>query len=699
MALINKIRERSGIAVAVIAVALLLFIIGGDIFSSSQNGGGLFGGSDSKIGEVAGKSIDQKEFIEQLEIARANYEAQSGRAATQQEIQQLRDQVWEQFIADNAYQKELDELGITVTSEELSEMIQGSKNMHPYVKQYFSNPQTGQFDEALRANFITQAANNTLPAEQKAGWDTFKRQLKDFRIREKYENLLSASNYITQAEAKKEYVAQTEQVDTKYLFVPFYSVNDSSIKVTDNQLSDYLKAHKDEFRGYDSRTFDYVVFQVTPSKEDSAAMMTDLRDLAKGMAAAPDAQAYASANSDIKYRNLRGAAELPAEVVVSLNSAIVGQTVGPFKEGQAYSIYKYLGREADKDSVRASHILVADKVTADNLLAQIKAGADFAALAKANSTDTGSKEKGGDLGYFGRGMMVAPFEAAAFANSGLVAEPVQSQFGYHIIKVTGKKATDKYKVATISRVLAAGESTRNVAYQQAEEFRVSAKNAEDLKAKVKANEKLALLTATRVMPTASSFNSIQEGREVINWSFSDKTSTGDVSDRVFEINDNFIIAAVTGASDKENVKVEDFKDEITAKVRNKVKAEQITAKLAKTKATDPLESIASGYGAGALVEAATGITMATGMLNSAGVDAVAVGKAFGLPKGKRTEPFVGDNGVFIMEVTNKVQAPEIADYSQYKEQIKQKTMNYGASLANQAIRDHAEIKDYRYKFF
>lgn len=695
MALINKIRERSGIAVGVLAVALILFIVGGDILSGQ--GGGLLGGNDNKVGEISGTGIDYQSFLEKVDVARTNYENQTGRAASQQEIQQIRDQVWEQLIFDTAFKGEFEDLGLTVTPDELREMVQGTTNLHPYVRQQFTDQQSGQYDRQRHMEFINAAASNQMPAEQKAAWDDFKLQLIQIRIREKYEKLLANSSYITKEEAKREYIAQATTVDANYLYVPFYSVNDSTVKVSDSELSTYLSKHKDEFQGYDSRTFDYVVFQIEPSKEDSIGMMDDIRNYSKGMAKAPNAQTYASANSDIRYRPLRSAAELPVEVVSALDNAIVGQTVGPFKEGQAYSIYKYEGRESEKDSVRASHILVADKAKADDLLAQVKAGGDFAALARANSTDPGSKDKGGDLGYFGRGAMVAPFDAAAFSNDGLVPDLVQSQFGYHIIKVTGSKSVNKYKVATISRVLSPSEATRNEVYQKADGLRAKISNAAEL-AEIAKKEGLVVLTAEKVAPTASTFNTIQDGREVVLWAYNDKTSVGDISDRLFAVNDSYIIAAVKGKSEKDNPKVEDFREELATAVRNEKKGEIIKTKLVKAKGD--LQTIAKGYGAGALVESVTGINLATGMLNSAGVDPIAIGKLFGMAKGKRSEPFVGENGVFIMDLMNRTAAPEIADYTQYKEQLNQRFGSYNVSaLANQLIREKANIVDNRYKFF
>ena len=199
MAIVNKIRERSGIAVAVIAVALLLFIVGGGIFSN--RGGGLFGSSNNKLGEINGTEIDYQQFMNLVEAQRQQFEMSTGRSATEQDIPQIREQVWEKLIYDNVYVSEFEKLGLTVSDDELRELIQGTKNMHPYVKQQFSD-QTGNFNAAQHAEFIRSYTNNTMPAAQKAMWDNFKRELKQIRLREKYTNLLNKTSYITQAEGK-----------------------------------------------------------------------------------------------------------------------------------------------------------------------------------------------------------------------------------------------------------------------------------------------------------------------------------------------------------------------------------------------------------------------------------------------------------------------------------------------------------------
>ncbi|SOE21977.1 peptidyl-prolyl cis-trans isomerase D [Spirosomataceae bacterium TFI 002] len=708
MALINKIRENSGLTIAVLAIALMAFIVGDYLSSGSLGGGG-----QEKIGSINGTDVDYTQFNTLVEAQRQQYEAQYGRSAGEQELTQIRSQVWEQLIQENAFQPEFKSAGIDVSPDELREMIQGAKNMHPYTKQQFTDPNTGLFNEEQHRQFITAAANKTLPLAQQAIWDQFKASLLSIRKAEKYQNLLTKTTYFTKADAKKEYEGQNTKLSANYLYVPFYSVNDTTVKVSDSQIRDYYSNHSDEFNPYDSRNIDYVAFQVVPSKEDSAAVRQDINTFARGLASATNAEAYANANSDIRTPYLQSAGDLSPEVKEAIAGGLVGAVAGPFKIGNNYSIYKYEGTERDSlYTAGASHILIrssstdpdsvqaAARAKALGVLAQLKTGADFATLARINSED-GSAQNGGDLGFFqNNGQMVKPFEDAIFSfnGTGLIPNLVKTDFGYHIIKVTEAKNNLRYKLATIVKVLAPSEATRNEFYQRADDLRVSARSLEDLKAKVAEDESLTLLSAQRIVPGAKNLNTLTNASEVIRWAYNEKTDVGDVSELVFEVDDSYIVAGLSAATDKEDPSALDFKDQIEGLVRNELKAETILAKL-KGK-TGTLEQIASAYGGGALVESVQDISFQTGMLNSPGLDPIALGTGFGLGAGKKKGPFVGSTGVFIMETSAVTKPAEIADYSQYKEELKQKVGQFAsASAADQAIRDAAQIKDRRARMF
>ena len=702
MALINKIRERSGIAVVVIAASLILFIVGGDILGSQA----LFG-NNQNVGEIAGETISYKDFQLKLDQARQAFEAQSGRAASEPEQQSLREQVWNQYIIDYACKKEYDALGLKVSSDELVDMVQGN-NVSPAVQQSFTNPQTGVFDKTQVISYLKNLKN--LPVEQQQAWENFEKSLAQDRLRQKYENLLRAGSYVTRAEAEKEYQAQTAKASLRYLYVPYYSVVDTTIKVTDSQLQDYLAKHKDEYKGFDSRTIQYVTFPIIATKEDSVEMYNKIKELARGLATATSDSTYARVNSDVPTKLYWSYSDMTDQLKSAVKSFIPGSVNGPYREGNTYFIYKYGGTKIDTAyTARASHILIRTQGTSDSakaeartkaadLLKQLQGGANFEQLATANSADPGSAQRGGDLGFFSEGAMVKPFNDAVFAMSGtgLIGRLIESDFGFHIIKVTEPKTNVLYKIAAIGKTMTPSQATRDAIYAKADQFSIESKSKSAFDENVKKDKGLLVQTANRIPESATNVNTIQNAREIVRWAFNDDTKTDQVSP-VFETDEQYVVAILTGKSSKDSPSINDFRDELTLKVRNEVKAEQITKKLSGIQG-GTLEAIAQKYGAGALVEAANEISLATGFLTSAGLDPIALGKGFGLKAGKKSKVFTGENGVFIMEKVSDTPAPAIADYSMYKANLQSKNLQ-ASYLLNEAIRENAKVVDNRAKFF
>lgn len=705
MALITKIREKSGIAAAAIAISLVLFLIGSDIFQGKSS---LFGSSSQEVGQIAGQSIMVQDFQKKVEEATANYTAQTGKGPSEQEATMIRDQVWNQYVLDIAYKKEFDALGIKVSEEELIDMVQGN-NIHPSVRQQFTNPQTGQFDKTFVVQFLKNL--KTMPAQQQQAWANFEKSISQDRIRSKYENLLRLTNYVTQNEAKKEYQTQTAKYNARFVFVPFFSMPDSTVKVEESQLEAYLEKHKDQYKGVNSRSIQYVTFPVIPTKQDTSDFYTQIKKLAKDLAVAPNDSAFAMLNSDVRTPYLLPYSEIPEGVKSQLGTFQVGGIYGPFKNGLTYSIYKYGGVKKDSlFTVRASHIFISAanksdsakaqaKTRAEGILAQIKGGASFETLAQMNSMD-GTAQNGGDLGYFkNNGSMAKAFEKAVFgfAGSGLIPAVVETEFGFHIIKVTDPKSNTAYKLAAINKSIAPSQATMDRVYTQADAFANANGTLSAFEVALKKDKSLIMMRADRLTENASAINNMTNAREIVRWAFDDNTSVGDGSKKVFEQDNQYIIAYVTGKTEKDQVKVEDFRTELTAAVRNQIKGEKISQKLGGIKGS--LEQIAQKYGAGALVETVNDITLSTGMLNTAGPDLIALGRISGLKNGKRSPVFVGDNGVFIVEKIGGTPAADLADYSTYKNQLQMMGVQRTSFYINEAIKDAAKIVDKRYKFY
>jgi peptidyl-prolyl cis-trans isomerase D len=401
---------------------------------------------------------------------------------------------------------------------------------------------------------------------------------------------------------------------------------------------------------------------------------------------------------------------MPEQLRASIPTFAPGGIYGPFREGNTYFIYKYGGTKTDTSyTARASHILIRPTAQTDSakadarrraqaILEQIQGGANFEVLAQQNSAD-GSAQLGGDLGAFkNNGQMVKPFESAVFGatSAGLIPRLIETDFGYHIIKVTQPKTNQLYRVVGIGKTIAPSQTTRDEALRKADQFASGVSNQDEFNAKVKEEKGLVVATAERVPEGANQVNALTDARQLVRWAFEKKTDVGDVSEP-FEIGDQYVVAVLTNKTSKDDVKVSDYKNELTAKVRNQLKGEQIISKLGS--ASGSLESIAQKYGAGALVETVDDVNLATGFLRSAGVDPTALGKAFGLKAGQRSKPFAGEAGVLIVEPTQITPAPAIADYTMYKTQLQQNSAARTGFYINEAIKEAAKVEDNRARFY
>ena len=337
MALINTIREKSGWAVGTVAIGMLLFIVGGDLVGGKNR---LFGGNDRVVGEVAGQKIDLDTYNAALEQAKQNFIAQQqGKQPDEQAMGYLRDQAWNQTIYRLAFQQEWDKLGLAVSDEELVDMVQGD-NINPGIKQAFTDKATGQFDKSKLIEYLKNL--DKMAPEQQAAWRNFEANLPADRLSAKYNALLKNSVYVTSAEARRYHESQNTKATVKYLFVPYSSISDSAVKVSDAQLQAYLDAHKGKYKVEDGRSVEYITVPVVASKDDSAAVKTTMATLATQFATAPSDSNFVNLNSDQRFNKaFRSPADLP-EQLRKILPLTAGQVYGPMAEGGTYSLYKVI---------------------------------------------------------------------------------------------------------------------------------------------------------------------------------------------------------------------------------------------------------------------------------------------------------------------------------------------------------------------
>ena len=703
MALIGTLRTKmTKWVVGFVALAIVSFILN-DLFGSGPTA--IFGGTDNTIGEIAGKEISLEEFQAAVQERENNYILNFGRQAGDREMISLRQQAWDLLIARHAIVPEFEKVGVKVPSDEIWDIIQG-KNVDENIKSSFVDS-TGAFDRNRLLGYIQSLDAAPVNSEQRIRWDMFKKELSPARERIKYENLLLKTNYVTNEEGEHEYHTQNDVAEVKYLFVPFFGVSDSLVKISDSNLKSYYEKNKEKFKAENTRSISYVTFSIAASSEDTTAIREEMIKLANDFKTVSEDSVFASVNTDgenafTKY----SISSLPSYLNNQKENLTAGMVMAPFIDAGSFKIVKVAKIATDTIfNAKASHILIkwdnttdeakkAAKDKARKILNEIKAGADFAAKAREFGTD-GTSTRGGDLGWFPSGQMVKPFEKAVFdaRKTGLLNDVVETDFGYHIISVTELKNNIAYTVATIEREIAPSDETQNEAYRKADTFTGDLSGVDNFKEKAK-KENLVVIDANDLGTADRSINNLTDARQLITWLFRD-AKIGKISD-VVDLNDNYVVAVMTAETEKGFKSLEKVKEEITPAVRNELKGKIIVEKLAAQKGT--LEEIAKVY-ADASVGSSSDLKLNTNNLSTAGFDPIAVGKAFSLDNGKRSQPFVGENGVLIIEMQNKTIAPAVGDYSMFKNQALQSLNNQSGFNIVEAIKDASKIEDKRYKFY
>lgn len=704
MAFIGDLRNKlTKVVVGVVFVAMAAFIVGSDLLGSGPRS--LFGSNDNVAGEIAGQEITYDELQAAVNEIEAKYMGATGRKPSETEMPGMRNQAWDLLIARYAINPQIKEAGVRVTPEEEIDMISG-RNIDDGIKNYFKDS-LGRFDRNALNNFIQQTKQLKKGDINRFQWDVYSADLKPARERIKYENLLLKTNYVTLAEAEREYHNQTDVAEVKYLYVPFTAMNDTAVTPTDADLRNYYSRNQKKYQTEAMRSMSYVTFPVVASAADTAEVKNRINGLVDQFKTTTEDSLFAITNSTSENAfSTYNISNLPASLSADVESIKAGTVIGPFQEGSFYKIMKVVKVSTDTNYyARASNILIQwdentdaakqkAKDKARQVLKEIKAGASFAAKAFELNTDA-TKTKGGDLGWFGKNAMVKPFEEAVFkaTRKGVINDLIETTYGYHIIDVTGLKTNTTYSVAIIEDEITPSDATQNATYRDADMFATGLSGIDAFKARAK-EKNLSVFDANDQLANASRISNLGDARTLVAWLFREG-EVGKVSD-VKEMDGTYVVAVMTADVPKGIKPFDKVKDVVTPLVKNELKGKQIIEKLKGKK--EELETLAQQFGVDAVVNSASDIKLSSSFLGSAGFDPIAVGKAFAMENGKRSEPFAGENGVVIIELKAKTIAPEIADYSTYKTQLNQNMSGRASYYIGEALRKAANIEDMRYKF-
>lgn len=715
MALIGTLREKMGVGVVIfVFVAIAAFVLGDLLGNNSV----LL--NDNSVGEIGGRSISIEEYQQAVRERENSWILNTGQQPNDKQMPMLRDQAWELLIVRNAIESQFEKVGSVVTPEEIEDMLYG-KNINPSIKQSFTDPSTGQFDINRMKQYLGDLREppadgnpqmTSMWQEQRTRWEVFQNEITLGRARIKYENLMIKSTYVTTAQAEQGYHTQSDVAEVKYVYVPYFSLSDSAIKVTDADFKAYYNANKEKYKSEHTRDLKFVQFEVLPSAADSAAIRTQLDGLVTEFKNSTDDSTFAALNTQgrdpfVKYT----AGNLPT--FISANELVTGTIKGPFVDGSSYKLVKVSRAGRDTTSAaRASHILFrwdnetpeAKKVAKDKaqgVLNEIKGGADFAAKAREHGTD-GSASQGGDLGWFFTGTdpnlqhMVKPFEKAVFnaTKTGLINEIVETEYGYHLVSVTNVKDDNSYSLAVIELEITPSDASINEALRNAEAFANDLSGVDNFVKRAE-QEGITVYDGKNIGVAERRLNTLPDARSIIQWLFRD-AEQGNVS-TVFDLQEVYVVAVMTGEVEKGYKSLALVKDEITPAVTNEAKGKVIIAKLDGLQGS--IDEIATAYGKDATVSSMSDLRLSTNSLSGAGFDPKAIGGAFAPESGKRTKAFAGERGVLLAEVQNKTIAPALGDYTTYKDQQVQQATSRNTSGIADAIKATSNIKDTRYKFY
>lgn len=707
MATLQKIRTQGGLLVAiVIGLALVAFILG-DLF---QSGSSLFTRGRLEVGSIKGESVQYPDFMTKAEQLAEIYRSNTGQSQlNEDEWVQVREQTWENLIREKVMGDVYDEVGIAVSSDEMFDMVQGN-NIHPIVQQIFTDPNTGIFDRGMVVNFLKNLEMGVSP-EQRNYWLYLEQQILNERLQAKYNNLIGKALYVTGNEAQQSVEQRSRNFNFEYIVLNYSSVPDSTVKITDSDLKAYYEANKNEFKVEKTREIEYITFPVKPSQADYAAAERWINDIQDDFKNATDNIQFINSNSDVNFVDVWYKREnIPANLSAWIfdEAAAVGDVFGPYFENESYKLAKLHASELMPDSVEARHILLratnaqeaaAAQMLADSLKGLIDSGSDFATLARQYSTDTGSSITGGDLGWFGRGMMVKPFEDAAFSNKVGEVTIVPSQFGLHIVQTTRKGTlTPQVQVAVLERTVTPSTQTNQAVYALASKFVSENTNREKFNAAVEAQgleKKLAVVRENdREIP------GLEMPRPLIRAAFD-----ADVNDilkntdgsPIFEFGENFVIGTLTKETEEGVAPFETVKVRVELAVEREKKAAYLADRI-RTASEGKSDMYAIATDLNASVNVASNINFSSVTVPGVGSEPALIGTVSALDNGAMSKPFKGNTGVFLAKV-NTVEENSGDDIDAEKARLVQ-SMSFRASYqAYEAHREAVKIEDNRSKFF
>ncbi len=702
MAIIGTIRKKAGVAVVFITVAILAFIFT-DLFSKGDT-------RPNKLASVNGSDISFVEFENAVANVENNMKQQYGVSSlTNEQSFVAKQQAYQTLVNQKILMQECDALGLTVSKDEMNDMFFGDF-VHPMVRQNFSDPKTGQYNSQMVKQYISQF--DKLPEEQKVSWRNFEEYVKESRLQEKYTNLVVSSFYMPKTIAAHMSDVYNTVSDSRYSVLPYSSIADNAVKVTEEDYKKYYEEHKNEYKLYESlRDLEFVKFVVQPSPADVKAINDSvIRTYAEFQTLSDeDIPGFVSVSSDRMYDStFHKRADFKGVFADSLlDGKKVGDFIAPFQQGMNWIMAKITGMENRPDSVRFSQILVLNskasadikrtpeqaKALADSLCGVFKSNPDsFEANVVKYSDAPDAKNNFGDSGWILDGQLNSDlYNTILNSNIGDVfVYNLPNDMGHYVIKLKGKTTpVSKMQMAMIVMEVRASDNTINAIRDKANLFLGSVKTLTDMKTQAQKQNINVLASTVREMDYQ--LNGTSYCREIIHWAFNEDTKKNDVAPEVYELTDMFLVVGLKDVKEKGILPLEQVKPYIESQIRIEKKAEQLMDKADKLLASNKsIETFATA--AGVQIDSATGIDFSSSYFAAAGPEMRVIGSLSANTKTGLQKPVRGFNGVYVLNVDSTYKRPSKEDPKLIQQNYKTKAMQK-AQMVLQSLYSKADIKN------
>ena len=641
MATLNTLRTKGGwIVTIVIGLALLAFLIG-DLAGRNS----IFGGNE-KVGKIDGTNISYLEYWQKVESLTEMNKLLSGTDAISGEQQDMiREQAWAMLIQETTIFPGLEEMGIMVTEEELLERIYGT-NISPVLLGlgWFNDQQTGNYDKAAVQRFVSNLDADRTGNSRKI-WQYLQDQVRQEALMSKYMTLMNNMAYVTDTEASVGAQRTNMNYNARFVSQGYDTIADSLVKVSSQDVRKYYDERKELYKRAASRNLEYVVFEVLPSAKDYADAKAFVETLASEFAEAESVQQYASLNSydqiDSRYFSLEN---LPSGLAAYVSDSDRPVVYGPELSNNVYSMTRISDMRSFPDTIafRQMAFMPGTEALADSVLNELKKGANFDVLAAEHSLIPAESADAGRVST-----MAIPME---------MGDPIYSTRDKYvkIETVNGIIILDVYyrgpesrkvQLATITYHVEPSSATQQIAYAKASGFYTATAGLRSNFDKIAADSVYTKRVAN-VSAGQSQISGMENGRELVRWSFNNKP--GDISG-ILEIDDNYVVAVLTGATEDGYAPVESVQEEIAAVLRMDKKAEMLTDKMKGASSLDALAQTLSTQ-----VGEVTDANFNSFYLPEIGFEPAMIGAVCGgVAEGQISKPVKGMSGVYVVEITSQ----------------------------------------------